>query len=220
MKTELPCISQLTENALLFTATLTQELPAQQRIWHLVRQLRELPDVRQTLQEIVPGMGNLMIVCKVDMSAKLPAFANLLETLWLESEAIACAGRQLEIPTWYGGSAGPDLAEVAAHTGLTEAEVIDTHSSGEYQVYCLGFQPGFTYLGGMDTRLATPRKTTPRQSTPAGSVGIGGRQTGIYPAVSPAGWQIIGRTDLALFDIQKSPPCLLQPGDTIRFLPQ
>jgi 5-oxoprolinase (ATP-hydrolysing) subunit B len=220
MKTDKPCISQLTENALVFTVTQTQDLPAQQRIWHLVRQLRELSEAQQALQEIVPGMGNLMLVCKAEMSSTLPAFAELLETLWSQSESIACAGRQLEIPTWYGGSAGPDLAEVAAHTGLTETEIIELHSSAQYQVYCLGFQPGFAYLGGMDTRLATPRKTTPRVATPAGSVGIGGRQTGIYPAVSPGGWQIIGHTDLRLFDIARSSPCLLQPGDTIRFIPQ
>ncbi len=220
MKTDSPTISQLTEYALLFTASQTQDLPAQQRIWHLVRQLRELPEGYQALQEIVPGMGNLMIVCKAEMSSMLPAFADLLQTLWSQSESIACAGRQLEIPTWYGGSAGPDLAEVAAHTGLAEAEVIKIHSGGEYQVYCLGFQPGFAYLGGMDIRLAVPRKPTPRLLTPAGSVGIGGRQTGIYPAASPGGWQIIGRTNLTLFDIDKSPPCLLQPGDTIRFIPR
>jgi KipI family sensor histidine kinase inhibitor len=220
MKTDIPCINQLTENALLFTVTQTQDLPAQQRIWQLVRQLRELPEAALALQEIVPGMGNLMIVCKAEMSSELPAFADLLQTLWSQSESIACAGRQLEIPTWYGGSDGPDLAEVAAHTDLTETDIIEIHSGAQYQVYCLGFQPGFAYLGGMDMRLATPRKTTPRLSTPAGSVGIGGSQTGIYPAISPGGWQIIGRTDLSLFDIDKSPPCLLQPGDTIRFLPQ
>jgi len=220
MKTDTPAISQLTENALLFTVSQTQDLPAQQRIWQLVRQLRERPDIDQAVQEIVPGMGNLMIVCKAEMSSKLPAFAELLETLWSQSESIAGTGRRLEIPTWYGGSAGPDLAEVAAHTNLTEAQIIELHSKAEYQVYCLGFQPGFAYLGGMDTRLATPRKTTPRVSTPAGSVGIGGRQTGIYPAASPGGWQIIGRTDMSLFDIAKSSPCLLQPGDTIRFIPQ
>lgn len=220
MKTDTPTISQLTENALLFTATQTQDLPAQQRIWHLVRLLRELPEAEQALQEIVPGMGNLMIVCKAEMSSKLPAFADLLQTLWSQSKSIACAGSQLDVPTCYGGSAGPDLSAVAAHTGLTEAEIIELHSGAEYQVYCLGFQPGFAYLGGMDTRLAMPRKSTPRLLTHAGSVGIGGRQTGIYPAASPGGWQIIGRTELSLFDIAKSPPCLLQPGDTIRFVPQ
>jgi 5-oxoprolinase (ATP-hydrolysing) subunit B len=220
MKTETPGIKQLTENALLFTAAQAQDLPTQQRIWHLVRQLRELPEAAQALQEIVPGVGNLLIVVKAEMASRLPRLGNLLETLWAHSESIACAGRELDIPTWYGGSAGPDLEAVAAHTGLSEAEIIELHSGAEYQVYCLGFQPGFAYLGGMDPRIAVPRKTTPRMSIAAGSVGIGGLHTGIYPADSPGGWQIIGRTDLTLFDIKQSPPCLLQPGDTIRFVAQ
>jgi 5-oxoprolinase (ATP-hydrolysing) subunit B len=220
MKTEMPCISRLTENALVFTAAHGQDLPTQQRIWHLVRQLRELPETAEVLQEIVPGVGNLMIVCKAEMASKLPTLGDRLETLWAQSQSIACGGRELEIPTRYGGSDGPDLDEVAAHTGLSETQIIELHSSAAYQVYCLGFQPGFAYLGGMNPRLAMPRKATPRMSIAAGSVGIGGLQTGIYPADSPGGWQIIGRTDLTLFDIRQSPPCLLQPGDTIRFVPQ
>jgi KipI family sensor histidine kinase inhibitor len=127
--------------------------------------------------------------------------------------------RTIEIPVSYGGDAGPDLTTVARHCGLSEHDVIERHAGGDYTVYCLGFQPGFAYLGGLDDTLATPRRPEPRLSVPAGSVCIGGVQTGIYPAATPGGWQIIGRTALRLFDPLRDPPTLLQAGDRIRFLP-
>jgi len=92
------------------------------------------------------------------------------------------------------------------------------HTAPEYIVYFLGFQPGFAYMGGLDKSLATPRRAEPRMAVPAGSVGIGGEQTGIYPAASPGGWQLLGRTDAALFMPQRNPPTLLSPGDRIRFV--
>lgn len=219
MTSKIPTIHQLTENALLLDATETPDLPTQQRIWHLVGQLREIPEVCGALVEIVPGMGNLMVVCRPEMTSRLPDISDLLRTLWQQTESVAAGGRLVEIPTRYGGEDGPDMELVAAHTGLTEDEIILLHSQVDYQVYCLGFQPGFAYLGGMDPRLAIPRRSTPRLSTPAGSVGIGGTQTGVYPGSTPGGWQIIGRTDLSLFDIEKLSPCLLQPGDNVRFVP-
>jgi inhibitor of KinA len=129
----------------------------------------------------------------------------------------AVDGNNIEIPVCYGGEFGPDLAEVASHTGLTMAEVIERHSTAEYRVHLLGFLPGFPYLGGMDPRLATPRRDTPRTAVPAGSVGIGGAQTGIYPLESPGGWQLIGRSPVILFDPLRSPPTLLAAGDLVRF---
>ena len=128
------------------------------------------------------------------------------------------AGRVVEIPVRYGGDDGPDLADVAAHTGLTPEEVVRRHSAGTYTVYFLGFQPGFAYLGGLDPALATPRRTEPRLAVPAGAVGIGGEQTGVYPAAAPGGWQLIGRTELPLFLPERDPPSLLAPGDTVRFV--
>lgn len=135
------------------------------------------------------------------------------------SNESAAAGKTVEIPVYYGGEYGPDLEEVAALNGLTPEEVIDIHSSGEYVVYMIGFAPGFPFLGGMDERIAAPRKQTPRTKIPAGSVGIAGRQTGIYPLETPGGWQIIGRTPQELFLPDQSPPSLLQAGDTIKFVP-
>jgi inhibitor of KinA len=127
--------------------------------------------------------------------------------------------RLIEIPVAYGGAFGPDLAELAAHHGLTEEEVIALHSGGEYRVHMIGFTPGFPFLGGLPERLATPRRPSPRLKIPAGTVAIGGPQTGIYPVESPGGWNLIGRTPLALFLPDDDPPSLLAAADRIRFRP-
>lgn len=123
------------------------------------------------------------------------------------------------IPVLYGGEYGPDLAHVAEANGLAEEEVIHIHSNNDYLVYMLGFAPGFPFIGGMDERIATPRKATPRQAIASGSVGIAGKQTGVYPLETPGGWQIIGRTPIDLFLPEESPPTHLQAGDSIRFQP-
>jgi inhibitor of KinA len=116
------------------------------------------------------------------------------------------SGVTLTIPVCYGGDFGPDLEEVAGINQLTVQEVIKLHSQPTYQVFMIGFIPGFAYLGGMDARLDTPRKTTPRKAVPAGSVGIAGAQTGVYPMETPGGWQIIGQTPLQLFDAVRNQP--------------
>lgn len=123
----------------------------------------------------------------------------------------------ITIPVVYGGEFGPDLAAVAAHNNLSEAEVIARHIESEYIVYMLGFAPGFPFLGGMNDSIAMPRKQTPRLKIPAGSVGIAGKQTGIYPLETPGGWQIIGRAAVDLFTPQQNPPALLRAGNKIRF---
>ena len=127
--------------------------------------------------------------------------------------------RLVEIPVCYGDEFGPDLAFVAEYTQLTTQEIIEIHSGAAYLVYMIGFAPGFPYLGGMDKRIAAPRRPSPRTVIPAGSVGIAGNQTGIYPLETPGGWQLIGRTPVSLFDPQRQPPVLLEAGDRIRFLP-
>ena len=126
--------------------------------------------------------------------------------------------RIVDIPVCYGGKSGPDLSFVASHSGLSDEEVIAIHTAGDYKVYMIGFAPGFPYLGGMDTRISAPRKDTPRTLIPAGSVGIAGMQTGIYPIETPGGWQLIGRTPIALFDPVRENPSLLNAGDKVRFI--
>ena len=129
------------------------------------------------------------------------------------------AGRVVEVPVVYGGDAGPDLASIANDAGLTPEAVVARHASRAYRVFMLGFLPGFPYMAPVDEAIAAPRRPAPRARVAAGSVGIAGRQTGIYPRESPGGWQIIGRTPLELFDVGKTPPALLAPGDTVRFVP-
>ncbi|MCI6908055.1 MAG: 5-oxoprolinase subunit PxpB, partial [Clostridiales bacterium] len=123
----------------------------------------------------------------------------LLREIMPDGRADAAQERTvIELPTAYGGEYGPDLQFVAEHAGLSIDEVIRLHSAPSYLVYMMGFMPGFTYLGGLDARLHTPRLSAPRVRIPAGSVGIAGSQTGAYPVDSPGGWQLIGRTPLRL----------------------
>lgn len=125
----------------------------------------------------------------------------------------------VEIPVCYGGDIGPDLAFVAEHAKLTPDEVVRIHAGGDYRVYMIGFTPGFPFLGGLPEQIATPRRSSPRVAVPAGSVAIGGKQTGVYSIESPGGWQIIGRTRLALFRPELNPPTLLRMSQRVRFRP-
>jgi inhibitor of KinA len=125
----------------------------------------------------------------------------------------------LEIPVCYGGTFGPDLPGVAAWARCTTEQVVAAHSQRSYRVFMVGFLPGFPYLASVDDRIAMPRRDAPRPHVAAGSVGIAGRQTGIYPCDSPGGWQIIGRTPLILFDPVREPPALVAPGHRVRFCP-
>ena len=127
------------------------------------------------------------------------------------------AGSAVDVPVCYGGDFGPDIADVAAFARCTEDEVIAAHAATPYRVYMVGFVPGFAYLAAVDQRIAAPRRLTPRNAVPAGSVAIAGSQTGIYPAVTPGGWNIIGRTPLKPYDPERPSPFLLQPGDTVKF---
>lgn len=129
------------------------------------------------------------------------------------------ASRQIDIPVCYGGQYGPDLAHVAQHCKLSEADVIRLHSESTAYVFMLGFAPGAPYIGVHDPKLAIGRRSTPRTDVPAGSVAIANLQTMIYPNTSPGGWHIIGATPLILFDPDQEPATLLAPGDTVKFVP-
>lgn len=127
--------------------------------------------------------------------------------------------KTVTIPVCYGGPFGLDLEEIAILHNLSVKEAITLHSAAVYEVYMMGFVPGFAYLGGMSDLLETPRKASPRKFIPAGSVGIAGKQTGIYPLKTPGGWQIIGQTPLTLFDAERPQPALLKSGDRVVFKP-
>ena len=148
------------------------------------------------------------------------ALCQQIETIVGDMDVVLHSqSRLIEIPVCYEGEFAPDIENVANHCCLTVDEVIERHSSAVYQVYFLGFAPGFPYLGGMDLQLSTPRLTKPRALTPAGSVGIAGEQTGVYPLATPGGWQIIGQTPLKLVDLSSANPVLLKAGDQVRFVP-
>jgi 5-oxoprolinase (ATP-hydrolysing) subunit B len=207
-----PRIYPFGDHALVCEAPPPATLTCQQRIWALAQAAREWAHV----VEVVPGMNNLTIVFD-PLRADMEALARELAHAWERAVAVESSIREVEIPVRYGGEFGPDLDALAAHAGLTVDEVVRRHTSGEYIVFFIGFQPGFAYLGGLDASLHMPRRAEPRLEVPAGSVGIGGAQTGIYPAASPGGWQLIGRTEATLFDPNRQPPALLQPGDRVRF---
>ena len=134
-------------------------------------------------------------------------------------EAAHVEHRIIEIPVCYGGTYGPDLSEVARYNELTTDAVVQIHCEQSYLVHMLGFVPGFPYLGGMDKRIATPRKAIPKTHIVAGSIGIAGEQTGIYPLDTPGGWRIIGRTPLRMFNPLDEVPTLVQAGDWVKFIP-
>ncbi len=171
------------------------------------------------LLDLIPAYTTLLVVFD-------PVLADPddLETLILRiaadlSNRPAMEARTLLLPVVYGGDFGPDLADVAAHAGLTVDEVIERHAAPTYLVACLGFAPGFPFLMGLPPELAVPRLTSPRTKTPVGSVAIGGVQTGIYSLETPGGWRVIGRTPIPLFDLADPHPFLLRAGDHLRFMP-
>lgn len=213
-----PIVYRLGESAIvidcseIFPAQST--LTIQSRIWQLARQCSE----KLEFEDIVPGMNNLTLF--VRDTAQVTFWLSEIERRWHKTKETDGSGPTIEIPVQYGDQYGPDLDEVARRHQLDTKEVIRRHSTPEYTVLFLGFQPGFPYLDGLDTSLFTPRLSTPRISIPAGSVGIGGSQTGIYPTESPGGWQLIGRTNISLFTPElPATPTLLAPGYKVRFIP-
>jgi KipI family sensor histidine kinase inhibitor len=174
---------------------------------------------RAEIVDLVPAYSSLLVCYDPRQVSFAEMFAFLQAALELPQAANPPEPRLIEIPVAYGGEFGPDLAFVAQHNGLTEAEAVRLHTSVVYRVYLIGFAPGFAYLGSIPEQIAAPRLETPRTRVPAGSVGIAGRQTGIYPMETPGGWQLIGRTALRLFDPNCNPPALLRPGDRVRFVP-
>ena len=169
--------------------------------------------------ELVPTYCSLLInydVLKIDYNTlveKLKTFLNNdLETA--EGEEVTL----VEIPTLYNDEVGPDLSYVAEHNKISKEEVIKIHTGTDYLVYMLGFMPGFTYLGGMSEKIATPRLESPRLQIYPGSVGIAGKQTGMYPSMSPGGWRIIGRTPLKLYNPDSETPVYISSGDYIRYV--
>lgn len=167
--------------------------------------------------EAIPAFTTIAIFYDPVIALYETVEAELKNLLQHGQESAASEGRMVEIPVCYGGEFGPDLEFVAKHNGLTPEEVVAIHSGGTYSVHMIGFAPGFPFIGGMSETIAAPRRDSPRLRIPERTVGIAGKQTGVYPIETPGGWQLIGRTPLRLFRPEDEVPSLLRAGDKIIF---
>ena len=220
-----PQIRQAGENALLiYLAPIATSQVLAQVQW-LSQQLQQ--QLGALLLEVIPSYNSVLLVydfLRLDQSQLQLCLTDLLtelaDTDLSPSEITTVnSGHLIELPCYYSVETGPDLAAVAAQHQLSLSQLIKIHSSQQYQVYAIGFAPGFAYLGWVDERIATARLATPRSKVPAGSVAIADRQTAVYPAASPGGWNLIGNCPMPLFDLQKEPPMPFSTGDSVRFVP-
>lgn len=205
-------ISPISENALVCTLEPPAHLDKQQKLWAFADRVQQ----QNHVNEVVVGMNNVTVFA--DHEVSLEALSGSLQNIWQTTEAAQYQGKHVDIPVVYGGEFGMDLAEVAKYHNVSIEQIVAEHTKYTYTVFMMGFQAGFPYLGGLPEHLHTPRRDTPRTRVEAGSVGIGGAQTGVYPFASPAGWQILGRTHINLFQADRTPPTLLNAGDTVRFV--
>jgi len=175
---------------------------------------KNIPDIR----DVIPSYRAIMINFNNDSIDYKQLIEKLeLDKLKVSKDDTYSKKNVIHIPVLYNLEMGPDLEEVASYNNLTIEEVVQIHTTNEYLVYMLGFMPGFPFLGGLDERIHTPRRSEPRVKINAGSVGIANNQTGLYPSDSPGGWQIIGRTPLKVFDQYSEPMTLYEAGDYIKF---
>lgn len=172
------------------------------------------------LLELVPSYTSVLLIFDVLKTDHQQIAAQLRDaSAMLFRPATIATGNIIELPCYYSLETGPDLVEVAAMHQLRVAELVRLHSNQSYQVYAIGFAPGFAYLGFINERLQTPRLATPRPQVAAGSVAIADRQTAVYPAASPGGWRLLGNCPTPLFDLNASPMMPFSVGDTVRFVP-
>ena len=204
------------ESGLLIELSADLSFEINQVIWLLDSQLKQTP--LPGVETWVPAYASLLVLFD-PIELNITEVQNwVMKALDAIKSAPGNASKLVEIEVSYGGENGPDLEAVANFHHISPLEVVRLHTAPLYHVGMIGFTPGFAYLLGLDSNLATPRLSTPRSLVPAGSVGIGGMQTGIYPFESPGGWQLIGRTGQVLFDPNRSPSFLLSPGDEVRFI--
>jgi KipI family sensor histidine kinase inhibitor len=176
------------------------------------------------VEELVPTFRSLMVhyepllIEPADLTARLKEMIAGLEAADMAG-LLEHSGRLWRMPTCYDEAVAPDLAEVAARTGLTPSQVVDCHSAETYHVYMLGYLPGFPYMGNVPSRLVLPKLATPRLKVPVGGIAIAGEMTAVYPMESPGGWYLIGRTPVPIWDLRRDPPALIAPGDKVEFVP-
>lgn len=185
----------------------------QRKFFSLARAL----ETDQQVSEVVLGVNNVLVMFDPVVSSP-SAIEQLIQSYWLNPDAHSATPRLLEIPVSYGGKAGEDIAMLAEHAGISIDQWIKCHSNATYEVACVGSMPGFAYMTGLPAELTKPRRASPRSQLAKGTVIIGGTQAGVMPCTAPSGWHAVGHTDVDLFDIQRQQPCLLRPGDHVRFL--
>ncbi len=169
--------------------------------------------------DLVPSYSSLLVIFDPLQFTHVEMTRRLRAIFQREAAEPSTGSRVVELPVYYAAETGPDLTTLAREAGLAVAEVIELHSAREYQVFAIGFAPGFAYLGELDERIARPRHASPRERVTAGSVGIADRQTAVYPADSPGGWNLIGRCPTRMFDPEGDPPMPVAVGDRVRFKP-
>ncbi|HKP68565.1 MAG TPA: 5-oxoprolinase subunit PxpB [Pyrinomonadaceae bacterium] len=220
---DLPKILPLGDNAITVDFGNVISLELNQRVISLAEHLTMNPF--PGFVEAVPAYSSLAIFYDTlttraafpERESAFDAVRRIVSRIDVEDER-STESRLIEIPVDFGPNAALDLSDVADLGGLSTKDVVEIFTNATYRVFMLGFLPGFAYMGEVDERIAAPRRQAPRLKVPKGSVGIAGRQTGIYPLESPGGWQIIGRTDLELFTPEAEEPCMLRPGDNVRFV--
>ncbi|MEP1469437.1 MAG: 5-oxoprolinase subunit PxpB [Halieaceae bacterium] len=171
------------------------------------------------LVDLVPSYASLLVIYNPLQTDHLSVAHRVREAVAQSDTVSASEGRAVALPVYYDAEVGEDLPGIAQRAGLSTDEVIALHSGADYRVYAIGFAPGFAYLGQVDERIAAPRLATPRQKVPRGAVAIADRQTAVYPAVSPGGWNLIGRCPVRMFDPDADPTMPVSVGDIVRFTP-
>ncbi len=174
-------------------------------------------NMQNLIVDLVPSYASLLVIFDLDRSDHFAIKRQLRTVLASLDEAEAGAGELVTLPVYYSLESGPDLELLAERAGLGVEEVIEIHQQQEYRVYAIGFAPGFAYLGEVDERIAAPRLATPRQKVPRGAVAIADRQTAVYPAVSPGGWNLIGLCPTRMFNPDSAPSMPVGVGDRVRF---
>ncbi|RLA49504.1 MAG: allophanate hydrolase subunit 1 [Gammaproteobacteria bacterium] len=177
------------------------------------------PALGADLVDLVPSYASLLIIYDAMHTDHLSVAHRVRTAVAALQTRSGTEGRTVVLPVYYAAEVGEDLESLAQRAGLSTAEVIALHTGTEYRVYAIGFAPGFAYLGQVDERIAAPRLTTPRQKVPRGAVAIADRQTAVYPAVSPGGWNLIGRCPVRMFDPDTEPTMPVTVGDRVRFEP-
>jgi KipI family sensor histidine kinase inhibitor len=171
------------------------------------------------LVDLVPSYASLLVIYDAMTTDHLSVAHRIREASTELEYAASDAGDEVVLPVYYHPEAGEDLEALAERAGMSVDDVIALHSGGEYRVYAIGFAPGYAYLGEVDARIAAPRLSTPRQKVPRGAVAIADRQTAVYPAPSPGGWNLIGRCPVRMFDPDRDPIMPVTVGDRVRFEP-